>query len=145
MIVLYLAAVLIVLGVALFVTAPLFETSAGRREQPGAGELARLEHERALALQGLRELEFDRQMHKLAEEDWNTLRQALEERALHAMARIDELAGAPVAAAPMRVATLRSAGGWNFCPQCGSAMERSGRFCAHCGTPLPVKEAGGSG
>jgi NADH pyrophosphatase NudC (nudix superfamily) len=143
-IVLYIAAVLIVVGVALFVTAPLFEAGASQRARSGAGDLARLEHERELALQGLRELEFDHQMHKLAEEDWSALRQALEERALRAMARIEELSGAPATAAAPRVVAIRSSQ-WNFCPECGQATERSVRFCPHCGRPLPIKEAGASG
>jgi len=144
-IVLYIAAVLIVVGVALFVTAPLFEAGARRGARPSTSALARLQHERDLALQGLRELEFDHQMHKLGEEDWSALRQALEERALHAMARIEELSGAPTSATTARVVAIRPPNQWNFCPQCGHAMERSVRFCAYCGSPVPVKEAGASG
>ncbi len=52
-----------------------------------AGEIdaERLEHERGLAVQGLRELEFDREMGKLSDADYETLRAGLENRALVAM------------------------------------------------------------
>ena len=43
------------------------------------------EHERGLAVQGLRELEFDRQTGKLSDADYESLHDALEQRALAAI------------------------------------------------------------
>ncbi len=86
------AAALIVAGVALFVAAPLGVGLLGARAK-SAGELQveRHEHEHALAVQGLRELEFDREMGKLSEADYESLHKVLEDRALTAMAAVEKI------------------------------------------------------
>jgi cytochrome c-type biogenesis protein CcmI len=87
-----LAAALIVAGVALFVAAPLGIGLTGARAK-SAGELQteRHEHDRALAVQGLRELEFDREMGKLSDADYDSMHKALEDRALTAMAAVEKI------------------------------------------------------
>ncbi len=89
-----LAAAMIVAGVALFVAAPLGIGLVGARAK-SAGELQteRHEHERALAVQGLRELEFDREMGKLSDADYDSMHKALEDRALTAMAAVERIRG----------------------------------------------------
>ena len=155
---LYLAAVLIVASVALFVAAPLGGgLLATRRAGRDAAEAERLEHERALAMQGLRELEFDREMGKLSEADYAALREGLMARALGASAALERLratpaaasapeasaarprlvksgpasAAAPAAASPAAAVRVR------FCPQCGVEVA-AGNFCSECGAPLSV-------
>ena len=87
-----LAAALIVAGVALFVAAPLGIGLVGARaKSPDELQLERLEHERALAVQGLRELEFDREMGKLSDADYDPMHKALENRALTAMAAVEKI------------------------------------------------------
>jgi cytochrome c-type biogenesis protein CcmI len=82
----YIAAVLIVAGVALFVAAPLSGGLRGRAKQTREElELEHWAHEHALAVQGLRELEFDREMGKLYDADYESLRASLQGRALQAM------------------------------------------------------------
>ena len=150
---LYIAAVLIVASVALFVAAPLGGgLLARRRAGRDAAEAERLEHERALAMQGLRELEFDREMGKLAEADYAALREGLMARALGASAALERLyAAAPAvstsvkemaAPRPRRVkdpptsaAASASPSRIGFCPQCG-VDPPAGNFCSECGAPL---------
>jgi len=87
-----LAAALIVAGVALFVAAPLGIGLIGARaKSPGELQAERHEHERALAVQGLHELEFDREMGKLSDADYDSMHKALEEQALTAMAAVENL------------------------------------------------------
>lgn len=88
----YLATLLIVAGIALFVASPL-SGPALKRGQKSADELqlGHWQHEQALAVQGLREVEFDREMGKLSDADYSSLHAALEERALKAMAAIERL------------------------------------------------------
>ena len=87
----YLAAVLIILGVALFVAAPLSGgLSFGGKPKREELELAHWQHEHALAVQGLRELEFDREMGKLSDGDYESLRASLQARALQAMSSIEK-------------------------------------------------------
>ncbi len=160
---LYLAAVLIVASVALFVAAPLGGgLLATRRAGRVAAEAERLEHERALAMQGLRELEFDREMGKLSEADYAALREGLMARALGASAALERLratsavpasaGGTAVASAPEAAATRPrlvkpaaasaaapaaspAAVRIRFCPQCGVEVA-AGNFCSECGAPL---------
>jgi cytochrome c-type biogenesis protein CcmI len=87
-----LAAALIVGGVALFVAAPLGIGLVGARAKSvGELQVERHEHERALAVQGLRELEFDREMGKLSDADYESMHKALEDRALTAMAAVESI------------------------------------------------------
>ena len=154
----YIAAILIVAAVALFVAAPL---SGGflRRRRSTSRELdfERLEHERGLAVQGLRELEFDHEMGKLEEIDYRNLKRSLEDRALSAMTAIERLRGAPRLArvqAAQRPSTPgpapapRSAGASrgalptvSYCPQCGAPIAEGHKFCTGCGTSLNVAAA----
>ena len=102
-----LAAALIVAGVALFVAAPLGIGLVGARAK-SVGELQaeRLEHDRALAVQGLRELEFDREMGKLSDADYESMHKALEDRALTAMAAVEKIHDAADKAANAKKTTV---------------------------------------
>jgi cytochrome c-type biogenesis protein CcmI len=87
-----LAAALIVAGVALFVAAPLGIGLVGARaKSDGELQVERHEHDRALAVQGLRELEFDREMGKLSDADYESMHKSLEDRALTAMAAVQNI------------------------------------------------------
>jgi len=155
----YLAAILIVAAVALFVAAPL---SGGfpRRRRASLRELdlERLEHERGLAVQGLLELEFDHEMGKLDELDYLGLKKSLEDRALAAMSALERARvpgragehGVPMrlATRPPRAAARVTDGGAsvappsvNFCPQCGVRVGAGHNFCAGCGASLNVAAA----
>ena len=147
----YVAAILIVAAVALFVAAPLTEGFL-RRQRPGNDEfeVERLEHTRALAVQALRELEFDFEMGKIDHADYQSLHESLERRALSAMAsleaaRTENYATAmrpgarrvkPAAAAGAVPATAGPIRPANFCPHCGTRAGGIQNFCAECGAAL---------
>ena len=154
-----LAAALIVAGVALFVAAPLGIGLIGARaKSSGEIQVERDEHDRALAVQGLRELEFDREMGKLSDEDYQSMHKALEDRALTAMAAVDnfhlrtgnaanpkKLSSTPLAQAPRRpAAPARRTGAVPTPvahaepprpPQSSPSPSRKIRFCSQCGAP----------
>jgi len=139
----YLAAFLIVAAVALFVAAPLTEGFLRGRRSANL-ELIRLQHARELALQGLRELEFDHEMGKLDASDYNGLKANLENHALAAMRGLEQLSQS-TRPTLVRLASIRSGGApqpqsnprpFNFCPQCGSRVAAAHRFCPGCGTAL---------
>lgn len=157
----YLAAAMIVAGVALFVAAPLGAGffRLGRRDSKHL-ELERLEHERGLAVQALRELEFDREMGKLSDADYESLHSQLESRALSRMEALDKLHAEMKHAAAEKKPALRvepirrpatpppspfiatpprlSAGGTRvrFCPKCGVRTAANAKFCGECGVSL---------
>jgi hypothetical protein len=161
---LYLAAVLIVASVALFVAAPLGGgLLAARRAGRDTAEAERLRHERGLAMQGLRELEFDREMGKLSAADYAALREGLMTRALGASAALERLyptaapagahAGSTPPASPASTARprlIKSASApaasmlrVRFCPQCGLEAV-PGKFCSECGAPLSMPARAGA-
>lgn len=143
----YLALVFIVVGVALFVAAPLFESTRGAGKARVDLERSRLEHERALAVQALRDLEFDHEMRKLSEQDWAELRRNLEERALRAMAELERLDKAADRRGARRTAVRVADGGptqlqsAKFCPACGTPITLRAKFCAQCGAPLKFPDS----
>ncbi len=140
----YLALVLIIVGVGLFVSAPLFENARGGTEGRASAERSRLEHERALAVQGLRELEFDHEMRKLSEQDWAELKRDLEARALRAMAaleKLDKVANdrrGSIRKVPGRIGEAAPGSGQTakFCPGCGKPASTKANFCGECGAVL---------
>lgn len=145
----YVAAALIVIGVVLFVAAPLSGGLMARRRvaaRRDADEIDRLEHDKGLAMQGLRELEFDRETGKLTEADYTALRESLMARAIDASAALERLSATPTgtASAPGRPRLVKSATAAaappnpRFCPQCG-AKAVPGNFCRECGAPLSEK------
>ena len=134
----WIAAILMVVAVAIFVAAPLADGLPRRELRPDI-EMERLEHERGLALQGLRELEFDREMGKLGDADYNSLREGLEARALAAMSALE--AARKRGRSGLRLASRRarpaaSARNFVFCPQCGVRAGAGNRFCAVCGAAM---------
>ena len=160
-----LAAALIVAGVALFVAAPLGIGLAGvRAKSPGELQIERHEHERALAVQGLRELEFDREMGKLSDADYESMHKALEQQALTAMTAVEnfrrqteraanakKLSSAPLTPAPRRPDPAPArvvhtelpqprlsspSPKIRYCPQCGTRAAANSKFCAQCGIAI---------
>ena len=118
------------------------------RRRAGAPERERLEHQRALAVQGLRELEFDHEMGKLDEGDYAALKRALEERALAAMAALDRLRASPAGDGVAQSAPALDPGVArhgavgvadapptypHFCPQCGGHLDIAAGRCPACG------------
>ncbi len=152
---------LMVAGVALYVAAPLFGSRSGGQKRARNHELDQLIHERALAVQAIRELEFDREMNKLSNTDYRILRAQIDARALDAMTAIERLRAKPPEP-PMAKPEPRAAKpapppakptprprpqppepqaasdsarprAITFCPQCGAPVMTGARFCVECG------------
>ncbi len=79
-------------AVACVLAAPLLRDAVAAAVTPhGDPERYRLEKEKDLAYAAIKEAEFDFQMGKLSPEDYATLRQKYEARALRALAALDQL------------------------------------------------------
>ena len=142
--VIWVAAILLIIAVALFVAAPLSDPLFGGRRSSISAESERREHEHGLAIQALRDLEFDHAMGKLDACDYRVLRERLETRALAAMGgrekmpRYSSMDGvAPVVISSQSVGVARTAT-VNFCPRCGTRIGLAHNFCANCGAVLAI-------
>lgn len=92
---LYLLGLLLISAVALAVSAPLFvhDTEQEPELEPES-EAARWEKQKADAYSAIKEAEFDRQMGKLTDEDYQLLREKYEMRAIEALTQLDRLTSA---------------------------------------------------
>jgi hypothetical protein len=89
---LYLTGLLLIGTIAAFVAFPLFSPNR-ERELPAAPEsrVVRWEQQKAEAYAALKEAEFDLQMGKLTDADYQLLKEKYEARALEALAQLDRL------------------------------------------------------
>ena len=148
----------LVAAAAVFISWPLLRDSAGgvrpdEEERPPASPRHTHERDKNEALAAIKEAEFDHRLGKLSDDDYRALRTHLEERALEAMAAIDQASAAGTHApslpeplpsggreAPPRERALRAvtgagaaSGASSFCSGCGHHMKRSVQFCPSCG------------
>jgi len=117
---------LLIACVAGLIVAPLWGVPPGEAVvEPSAGdELWR--REKAVALLAITEADFDRATGKLSNEDYRSLREDYEDRALRAIGELEK-AGTPAVAAETGAVMDR------FCSQCGSRFGEPDRYCSHCG------------
>jgi len=141
------AGLAIVLLAAFFIAWPLLAAvEAGTRGPAESNDAAASnpEHDKELALRAIRDADFDHRTGKLSDEDHAALRQELEERALRAMAAIDDASAlhAVPPATPQVAPSATPARGagepGGFCPACGVRFARGARFCPGCGKRLPA-------
>jgi len=133
--------------VAAFVGRPLFERS-GTRVADQDRQLSSLLAERDRVLTSLQDLDMDRAMNKILEEDYQAQRTELLAEGAGILRQIDALQPADVdqeAATDLEreiereVARLRSAESpveTNFCPACGAEVSPADHYCMQCGEPL---------
>jgi ribosomal protein L40E len=95
-----------------FVLYPLFRADISVPQRPGArpGSIPR----QSVAVDALRELEFDRQTGKISDSDYEPLKARYTEQAL----------------------TVMRAGNTPVCEKCGPRPERDAEFCSNCGSAL---------
>jgi hypothetical protein len=100
-------------------------------EMPPIGARQRdvLEREKALVLRSLKELEFDRAMGKVGQQDFAALSSRLRARALTLMQDLER-------AAPAATPSGASAQGRRGCSRCGTVNDVDARFCKQCGNAL---------
>ena len=97
-----------------------------------AAESARetLMREKALVLRSIKELEFDRGMGKVSDDDYRLIEQGLRARALTLMHDLEKLEDTPSPVpAPVVDRTLA-------CGACGTVNDIDARFCKECGEKL---------
>ncbi len=119
----YLFGAILIILLAAVVLAPLVE---GRHldERP-EGELSAVER-KELAIEALRELEFEYQTGKVSEQEYLSLRERFGRQALAAREELGEPAAAPE----------------GRCETCGAEAREGAKFCGRCGSRLVAAAQG---
>ena len=121
---------------------PLVSNEDDRTPMVGERTRAALEREKMLALRSIKELEFDRAMGKLSEEDFREMSSRLRARAARLIRQLD--AGADYRSQIERELEKRLAAGDvrlkpssdRACASCSSPNDHDARFCKACGAKL---------
>ena len=124
----------------------------GRRgllpQRPSARSRAALEADKALVLRSIKELEFDRAMGKVGDDDFRDISARLRARAIALMEQLDTYAEHQPMERPVfrpgDPAGLKTGGSEdprrgpqpNACASCGTPNDADARFCKQCGQSL---------
>ena len=94
---------------------------------------ADLEAQREVIYRELRDLDFDHRAGKLADADYQQLRQQLQRRAAAVLMQLDEINADVEVDLERRVRSRRK---MRVCPSCQVDLAAPSRFCPHCGASL---------
>jgi pyruvate/2-oxoacid:ferredoxin oxidoreductase beta subunit len=119
---------------------PLFFWFDDRTAMVGQRTRTALEREKLFVLRSIKELEFDRAMGKLSENDFQEMSGRLRARAARLMRQLDTGAGYRAQVERDLVRRLGAAEDAapqaRFCAACGSARDADAKFCKQCGARL---------
>ncbi|MCL4840965.1 MAG: hypothetical protein KJZ79_03965 [Bryobacteraceae bacterium] len=114
-------------------------------EAPGASPTQHLDERKAAIYENLRDLNFEYQLGKLSDGDYQKAKAGLQQELAKVMAAIDEVVKgvggvAKKAAAPAVAAAGVKVKGKTFvCPHCGASFEKAMKFCGECGKPMEAE------
>jgi hypothetical protein len=132
---------------------PLVGAHEDRTSMIGQRTRAALEREKMLTLRSIKELEFDKAMGKLSDEDFREMSGRLRQRAARLIHQLDAGAGyraqverdlakrlgphsSPVAQAADAPAVTHGSPATRACAACSTANDPDARFCKQCGAQL---------
>ena len=85
----------------------------------------------------IKDIEFDYQMGKLSEEDFQALRQQYKDEAVGLLKKIDQIQHKPVKGKSKSASHKKSEdASTKFCWNCGAAVTRDDKYCTNCGNAL---------
>lgn len=126
---------------------PLVSAEEDRTQMVGERTRVALEREKMLTLRAIKELEFDRAMKKLSEEDFNEMGGRLRARASRLIRQLDAAGGYRDRIekdlqkrlgdqADAGAATAARGAAPSVCAACSTANDHDARFCKSCGARL---------
>jgi hypothetical protein len=128
---------------------PLVATEQERTVMVGQRTRAALEREKLLTLRSIKELEFDRAMGRLSEEDFAEMGGRLRARAARLIQQLDAGAGYRdqierdlAKRLGDRAASAAAVAAGRTCANCSTANDADARFCKSCGQPLAAQARG---
>ena len=141
-----------IVGVAAWRTLAPFTGVDDRRGPPVLGGRARaaLEREKTLVLRSIKDLEFDRAMGKVSEEDFAEMSMRLRSRAARLIGQLDAGVGyrdeieqeiaRRIGAGPKKQDPASVDPQMRTCLACSKDNDLDARFCKHCGTGLEAAQ-----
>lgn len=137
------ALLLIMVAVLAFVVVPYTRNSPDEVKKNGAksARLADLLAQRDVVLSAIKDLEFDHEMGKISDEDYEQMNTQYRQEAVAVLQAIDHSNGRRPArkALEAELRLLRQekkTPGASFCRACGAATGAQDRFCSNCGHKL---------
>jgi F0F1-type ATP synthase membrane subunit b/b' len=126
--------VILVIVVSVFVMQPLLQSKNKSRQKKissnhVAGDL--LERKETVYA-AIKEIEFDYQMGKLSEEDYNSLRQQYKDEAVSILKKLDTFQSQKSHKSGSKKSTAATV----FCSQCGNKVVKTDKFCSSCGSKI---------
>jgi hypothetical protein len=126
---------------------PLVTAEEDRTVMVGERTRVALEREKLLTLRSIKELEFDRAMGRLSDEDWNEMSGRLRARAARLMKQLDagvgyreqiekDLAKRIEGDARLQPQPVPTAIADRLCASCQTGNDADAKFCKACGQPL---------
>jgi hypothetical protein len=130
-----------IVGIAVLRTVrPLVFGDEDRTQMVGQRTRVALEREKLLVLRSIKELEFDKAMGKLSENDWQEMSGRLRARATRLMRQLDAGGGYRAQVEEDLAKRLgempAQPAATSFCAACGTARDADAKFCKNCGTKL---------
>lgn len=126
--------ILLSLAVSAFIVYPILKARAGSKPEFDSNHHATdLEERKDNIYAAIKEIEFDFQMGKLSEEDFNELRQQYKNDAIQLLEEMDKAQPGGVKTTDKKSAKSQSA---SFCWNCGTHLKKKDKFCFDCGTNL---------
>jgi ribosomal protein L40E len=148
----------------------LFRAAAALVREPDVGDTIvatgrrrkELEREKQSLLKALKELDFDHEMGKVSQKDFDDISALYRARAIRVLRRLDEAGGdyermiavdvakrlqksggaaTPIASAATATTTAAEALGSDGCPKCQTRNDADAEFCKKCGSKLHNSEA----
>lgn len=121
--------ILLALLAAVFIGYPFYRGPSGSSFFTTNHRAEELEAQKAEIYKAIKDIDFDFQMGKLSQEDYDELRGQYKSQAVAILREIDAASGR-ARRGRQKVTAQR------FCHQCGSEVEKADKYCASCGASL---------
>jgi len=137
----------LLLGFVLYVGYPLLASQQQVQALSADARSRQLQERKEQLYAAIKELEFDQDLGKLSDEDYQHLRRQLETQALTVIQQLDEMDGRTdlqplqdrIEREVLSLRRTRPADPGIRCPSCGTEKRPEDLFCPRCGTPLAAQ------
>lgn len=112
-----------------FMRGDLHQLAMSQNDTP----IGRLNQRKETLLQNIADLDFEYNMGKLSDEDYQSLRGNLKLQAMETLQQIDLLRESNSMFAPKGASKPKAVSTSSFCSQCGTSLGTEDHFCSACG------------